>query len=225
MLACPPGAAKARSGRTTGQRTTRCSNRHVGGAQSAITTITHPRGRYGLRPGVPFLSLCALRVVHDPSYGRGEASRICPDIHHRLAHLGLEVALTRLEKALKAPAGPCSAQVPPIADPERRAYLTKAETGRLYRRTGGASSLTWWPLCRCSSRRRRGPGHVGSSCSRALVYWGPCLSGVWRPGLLEDLPGGVNDLLAVGFAWGVPLPGSTPPIGWPQPTSARRMAG
>jgi len=54
-----------------------------------------------------------------------------------LAHLGLEVALTRLEEALKAPAGPCSAQVPPIADPERRAYLTKAETGRLHRRMAG----------------------------------------------------------------------------------------
>jgi predicted house-cleaning noncanonical NTP pyrophosphatase (MazG superfamily) len=38
------------------------------------------------------------------------------------------------------------------------------------------------------------------------------LSGVWRPGPLEDLPGAVNDLLAVGFAWGVPLLGPLSPL-------------
>ena len=49
-------------------------------------------------------------------------------------------------EALKAPAGPCSAQVPPIADSERRAYLTKAETGRLYRRMAGYPATMTPPL-------------------------------------------------------------------------------
>jgi hypothetical protein len=48
--------------------------------------------------------------------------------------------------------------------------------------------------------------------------WSPgtdFLSGVWRLGLLQDLPGAVNDLLAVGFAW-VVLPLDDPLDEWPE---------
>jgi hypothetical protein len=67
-------------------------------------------------------------------------------------------------------------------------------------------------LARAATTEYQHPSHAPMMPARTAhdaQAVAPCRPGVRRLGLLEDLPGGVNDLLAVGFAWGCPIPWST----------------